>query len=163
MSTIARSLFVVAVAALLVLHFDAHAQEAASSKPSQAYTPGLGEFMLATQTRHAKLWWAGRAGNWDLADYEIDELKEGLEDIVKYIPVFKDIPVGKMIESIMDAPIENVEKAIKAKDRARFVVAFDKLTEACNTCHHSANRGFIAIRRPTSPTFSNQSFSPSRK
>jgi hypothetical protein len=163
MTAITRLLLIVAAVALLNPNFDASAQEAAGAKPSQAYTPGLGEFMLATQTRHAKLWWAGRARNWDLADYEIDELKEGLEDVVKYIPTFKDIPVGKMIESIMDAPIENVEKAIKAKDRARFVVAFDKLTEACNTCHHSANRGFIAIRRPTTSAFSNQSFSPARK
>ena len=44
-----------------------------------AYKPELIEFMIFTQIRHAKLWLAGNAGNWELADYEIDELKEVLE------------------------------------------------------------------------------------
>lgn len=137
----------------------ASAQQAATP----AYMPGPGEFMLATQTRHAKLWLAGNAQNWELADYEIDELKEGLEDLGKLIPVFKDIPIGKMIESIMDAPIAEVEKTIKAKDRARFVAAFDKLTEACNACHQAASRPFIVIQRPTAATYPNQSFAPARR
>ena len=118
--------------------------------------------MIATQVRHAKLWLAGEARNWDLADYEIDELKEGLEDIVKYFPVYKDMPVGRMIETTAMAPIKDVEAAIKAKDRARFISAFDKLTAACNTCHQSANRPFIVVQRPTGSAFPNQSFVPKK-
>jgi hypothetical protein len=137
------------------------AQQAAP--PAKPYTPGLGEFMLATQTRHAKLWLAGNVQNWELADYSIDELKEGLEDVVKYIPTFKDIPIGQMIESTAMAPIAEVESAIKAKDRARFVTAFDKLTAACNTCHQAANRGFIVVQRPATSPFPNQSFTPVRR
>ena len=60
------------------------------------------------------------------------------------------------------APIEDVEKAIKAKDRTRFAAAYDKLTAACNTCHQSANRAFIVIQRPSSSAFPNQSFAPRR-
>ena len=93
--------------------------------------------MIFTQIRHAKLWLAGNAGNWELADYEIDELKEVLENAAKHVPDYKGIPVGKMIESVALAPIEDVEKAIKAKDRARFTTAYDQLTAACNTCHKS--------------------------
>jgi hypothetical protein len=36
--------------------------------------------MAATQLRHAKLWFAGKMNNRDLAAYEIDEIKESLED-----------------------------------------------------------------------------------
>jgi hypothetical protein len=36
--------------------------------------PGLGEIMSANQMRHVKLWFAGEAGNWPLASYEVDEL-----------------------------------------------------------------------------------------
>ncbi|MGE5413642.1 MAG: hypothetical protein ACM3NW_05660, partial [Syntrophomonadaceae bacterium] len=39
--------------------------------------PGLGELMTFNQMRHAKLWFAGEAGNWKLARYELDELGEG--------------------------------------------------------------------------------------
>src|SRR5258708_38764496 len=53
---------------------------AAAQPAKEPYAPGLGEFMTATQLRHAKLWFAGKQNNWDLAAYEIDEIKEGLED-----------------------------------------------------------------------------------
>jgi hypothetical protein len=151
------------IAALLLLALvdptcDARAETADASKG--AYAPGLAEIMIMTQIRHAKLWLAGDLRNWDLADYQIDELKEGLEDVVKYFPSYKDIPVGQMIEATITTPIGEVESAIKARDRARFVAAYDKLTAACNTCHQSANRPFIVIQRPTASAFPNQSFAP---
>ena len=43
---------------------------AAAQPAIQPYKPGLGEFMTATQLRHAKLWFAGKDNNWDLAAYE---------------------------------------------------------------------------------------------
>jgi len=51
---------------------------AAATEPAKPppYAPGLGEFMTATQLRHAKLWFAGKENNWDLAAYEIDEIAE---------------------------------------------------------------------------------------
>jgi len=52
---------------------------AAGESAKEAHGPGLVEIMMATQSHHAKLWLAGNARNWDLADYQIDELKEGLE------------------------------------------------------------------------------------
>jgi hypothetical protein len=135
---------------------------AESHATPKAYSPGLAEIMIATQIRHAKLWLAGDAGNWPLADYEIDELKEGLEDAVEYFPVFKDMPVGKMIEATAMPAIADVEAAIKARDRGKFTSAFDKLTAACNTCHQSANRPFIVVQRPTGSAFPNQSFAPKK-
>jgi hypothetical protein len=60
-------------------------------------------------------------------------------------------------------PIVEVESAIKARDREKFAVAFDKATAACNTCHVGANRGFIVIQRPATSAFPNQSFAPKRK
>jgi hypothetical protein len=119
--------------------------------------------MLMVQSHHTKLWLAGNARNWELADYQADELKELLEDIAKRIPVYKEIPVGKMIETTIMAPVGDVETAVKARDGKAFASAFDKLTAACNTCHESANRGFVVIQRPASSAFPNQSFSPKRK
>jgi len=124
------------------------------------FKPALAEFMILTQIRHSKLWLAGNAGNWDLADYQIDELKEGLEDAAKYVPDLKGLPVAGMIESTVMPQIGDVEKAIKAKDRGRFAAAYDKLTAACNTCHHSAGRPYIVIQRPAHSVFPNQSFAP---
>ena len=49
-----------------------------------AYTPGLGEFMSGIQVHHEKLWFAGKAGNWQLADFETGEIRETIDDIQKY-------------------------------------------------------------------------------
>lgn len=129
---------VAAVSAIVLLAAFEAGGEPAGPTPGP-YSPGIAEIMIVTQIRHAKLWLAGDARNWALADYEIDEIKEGLEDVVQYFPVYKDMPVGKMIEATIMTPIEEVEKAINSRNRGKFVSAFDKLTEACNSCHQAAN------------------------
>jgi hypothetical protein len=116
--------------------------------------------MTATQLRHAKLWFAGQAKNWDLAAYEIDEIKEGLEDAEKQFPTHDGLPVADMIKTITEAPLDQLEKAVAAKSSAKFAAAFDGLTKACNTCHAGANKEFIKIQRPTTPPLSNQVFRP---
>ena len=90
-------------------------------------------------------------------------MKEGLEDVAKYVPTYKDMPVGQMIESTIMAPIAEVEQAIKARDRAKFASAFDKLSQACNSCHQATNRPFIVIQRPANSAFPNQSFTPTQR
>ncbi len=132
-------------------------------EPAQPYAPGLVEFMMTLQVHHAKLWLAGNARNWDLADYQADELKELIEEIAKRVPEYKGVPVGKMIEASTMPPIEDLEGAIKARDSKKFATAFDQLTSACNACHAAANRGFIVIQRPASSSFPGQSFAPRRK
>ena len=136
---------------------------AAGEAAKEAHSPGLVEIMMATQSHHAKLWLAGNARNWDLADYQIDELKEGLEDAAKDIPDYKGVPVGRMIDDLMMPPIAEIESAIKARDGAKFAAAFDRLTAACNACHQGSTRGFIVIQRPAASSFPNQSFAPKRK
>ncbi len=48
---------------------------------AHTYKPGLGEFMMGIQVHHAKIWFAGKNQNWKLADFEIGEIKETLEDV----------------------------------------------------------------------------------
>ena len=136
---------------------------AAGEPAKEPQGPDLGAIMMTAQNHHAKLWYAGNAGNWDLADYQIDELKEGFEDAVKLIPDYKGVPVGGMIDDLLMPPIAEVERAIKAQDRAKFTAAYDKLTAACNACHQGAKRGFIVIQRPVAAAFPNQSFAPKKK
>lgn len=133
---------------------------AAAEPAKQPYAPGLGEFMTATQLRHAKLWFAGEASNWDLAAYEIDEIMEGLEDAAKQFPTDEGIPVADMIKANIDPAVEQLRQAVAAKSPARFAAEFDNLTGACNSCHAGANKPFIRIRRPTVSPLSNQDFAP---
>ena len=117
--------------------------------------PGLGEIMTLQQLRHIKLWFAGRAGDWPLADYEMGELNEGFEDVNKLLG-------GHTVDKAVGAPMQALQKIIENKDRAAFTVAFDQLTVGCNSCHRTLERGFIAIQRPTSLPYSNQNFAPQK-
>ena len=147
---------------LPVLCFLSMSAGGADAVKTDAYVPGLGEIMSATQMRHTKLWFAGRARNWPLAAYELDELREGFDDAVKYHPVHKDatVPISKILPEIMDKPLKVLDNAIKTKDEEKFTHAYDTLTAACNSCHQEENFGFNIIQRPASNPYTDQAFSP---
>jgi len=136
------------------------ANERSTGEP---YVPGLGEFMAATQVRHAKLWFAGKARNWPLAKFELHEIKEGFEDATKLHPTLKDQPLATMISSNLGAPLADLARAIAAKNKRRFARAFDRLTAGCNACHTAASHAYIRIQRPFAPPVPNQNFQPSSK
>jgi hypothetical protein len=129
---------------------------------AEVYTPGLGEIMAQTASRHAKLWFAGQAGNWPLAEYELDELAEGFEDAGKYHPTHKSspVPLPQLIAKTMDAPMAQLEAAVKSKDNAAFAGQYDALTAACNACHLASNFSFNVVTKPAHNPFANQSFAP---
>jgi len=84
-----RQLFAICLAALFVTTCGRTSPPSAGSTPAAAepgFIPGLGELMSLQQMRHVKLWLAGEVANWELADYEVDELGEGFDDIIKFPP-----------------------------------------------------------------------------
>ena len=112
--------------------------------------------MNGIQMHHAKLWFAGINENWPLAAFEVDEIKEGLEDIKLYIT---DRPETKKIDMIF-SPLDSVALAIKSQNVAFFKSSFSSLTETCNNCHRATDHAFNVITIPTSPPVTNQEFKP---
>ncbi len=149
-------------AAIAVLALAACRTKVVPDEQQEAYAPGLGEIMGLNQVRHAKLWFAGRAANWALASYELDELGEGFADAAKYHPVHKSAPdsIGRLIPAFTDQPIAALRQVVARHDSAAFPAAFDALTAGCNGCHAASGFGFNVVQRPTAPPFSNQSFTP---
>jgi hypothetical protein len=121
-------------------------------KLNAAYKPGLGEFMSGIQVHHAKLWFAGSAENWKLADFEIGEIKETLDDIGKYC---SDRPEVSSLPMIRPA-VDSVSAAIGAGNLPAFNHAFMLLTTFCNNCHRATKHEFNVIKVPDSPPFTNQ-------
>lgn len=122
----------------------------------ESYTPGLGEFMSSIQVHHAKLWFSGIQNNWKLAEFEVVEIRESLDDIKKFIT---DRPEVSSIEMI-DPALENLTKAIQAKNTEGFKTGYELLTNTCNKCHMDTAHEFNLITVPASPPFSNQRFTP---
>jgi hypothetical protein len=123
-------------------------------KLDKTYRPGLGEFMSGMQVHHAKLWFAGQAGNWSLSDFETKEIRETIEDIQTYCtdrPEVVSIP-------IIDPALDSIDQAIRNQSISRFKSSFNLLTNACNSCHRATKHAFNVIQTPSTPPFTNQDF-----
>jgi len=147
----------------------AQGQQPSASPPrtgephTETYVPDLGDIMETAQLRHFKLSYAGTVKNWDLANYELSQIRKSLENAARLYPYFGNIALAKLITDISEPALTQVGDAIKAENSAAFLRTFDKLTQACNSCHQAAGFGFIVIRVPTASPFSNQLFPPSRQ
>ena len=138
----------------------ANAQEQNPPAAQEHFVPRLNDMMVATQVRHFKLWYAGLVQNWPLANYELTQIRDVVNDTQRLFGNKGEAKLSATIEPATD----ELDQAIKAKDEQKFAKAFGKLTAACNSCHEAAGFGFIKIRVPrlspleTSP-LSDQSFS----
>lgn len=128
------------------------------ARQQAAYKPGLGEFMSNIQVHHAKLWFAGKNQNWQLADFEIHEIMESLDDIKQFASDRKETALIGMLNPALDS----INHAIASKNSQSFKNSFVFLTNTCNNCHFEAGYTFNAVKIPETAPFSNQDFSPSR-
>ena len=137
------------------------ASDAAKNVP-KTYVPGLEQFMNVILMEHNKLWFAAKARNWRLAEYQLGEIKEVMGDVQDLVPTFKNLPLADMLDAVITKEIAALEKSIEAKDYKTFVSGYDKLTQACNACHQGTENEFIVIQRPTRPAFTNQVYDKRR-
>ncbi len=124
----------------------------------EGYVPGLGDIMTTIQMRHIKLWFAGKSKNWELASYELERIRQSLEDAAT---LYSGIPAEYVGATV--GPIQDIDAAVKDKNGTEFVKAYGALTGACNACHQAIGRGFIAIQTPSASPFTDQSFTPPKR
>ena len=122
---------------------------------ADTYKPGLGEFMTGIQIHHAKLWFAGQNENWQLANFELNEIKESVETIRKYYPERDE---SKMLLHLFNPVLDSMDHAIQQKNMSVFKNNYLLLTNTCNNCHHVATFSFNVVTIPSAPPFSNQDF-----
>jgi len=157
--------FVIAAVFSCAIGLGASAQEVSkpSPPPQEApheYVPDLAALMEITQLRHFKLAFAGKVNNWELASYELAQVRKSFDAAAKFYPVLQNVQQAKLIGDVTYPALKAIDESIKAKDHAAFQKSFNDLTNACNGCHRQANVGFIVIRVPTSSPFTNQVFPP---
>ena len=132
--------------------------QSGTSMPAAEQHARLGDIMIAVQLRHMKLWFAGKAGNWQLADYELSQLEAGLMEAAT---LYLGNPTTNI--AALSKPAQAIADAIEARDSELFAKAVEDFTDGCNACHQSIGRGFIVIRVPTESPFGNQVFPPREK
>jgi hypothetical protein len=126
-------------------------------------TPGLGEYMTTIQLHAGKLWFAAKASNWELAQYELDELKETMEAAKDLNAEKNGVKISGVLDSVLQTQVAQLAKTIKQKNQSEFQKSYDETLSACNGCHTEAGYKFIHIVRPTAPPVTNQRWEPSTK
>jgi hypothetical protein len=125
--------------------------------------PELASQTLELQIRHDRLWWAGEAGNWNLAYYMVGELGEalrGIEETNGDAAELQPQKLSQVMPSIMDPAIRTVQQALAKRNKAAFEQAYDRLSAACTACHAIAGATFLHIQRPSTPLLDNLRYTP---
>ena len=123
-------------------------------KLADTYKPGFGELMTGIQAHHSKLWFAGQNENWKLADFEMHEIKEALDDIRLYQTERAE---SQKIDMLIPA-LDSINISIIQKNLSHFKSSFIFLTNTCNNCHHATNFEFNVVKIPENSPFTNQEF-----
>ena len=124
-----------------------------SRNPSESAVGTLANIMLNMQLRHIKLWFAGKAKNWDLVKYEAEKLKA---DFAIAAGFYRGLPVENV--GVAANPLNRLIEAAAKKDYSLYSSTFNELTDGCNSCHAAAQIGFVRIRVPKTLPFDDQSF-----
>jgi hypothetical protein len=120
--------------------------------------PGLGEFMNAMQLHIAKLWYAGGAGNWKLADYELHELTEGIQGAESLHAEKNNVKITPVLQAMQKTLVDSLALAVKANDEIQFKLAYGRTISTCNDCHKAAGYPFIYVINPTGEPIMNQAW-----
>jgi hypothetical protein len=114
--------------------------------------------MLELQVHQNKLWFAGAAGNWDLARFYLDKIEEDAKPLIGTATMVGSTDVSQIMETTLPPLLDALRTAAADRDGAAFAARYLDLVQGCNSCHRSAGHGYIVIQRPVQPFMDNQKF-----
>jgi hypothetical protein len=131
-------------------------------KKLEAAAPGVGEVMSTVQLHFAKLPFAVRARNWDLASFEIDEVDENIERAAAMRPQEHGTRLADLADAFRQYQLGALRQAVVQQDAPAFSKAYHDALQMCNGCHRATGRPFIVLMEPGSPPVTNQQWVPAR-
>ncbi|MFZ5467287.1 MAG: hypothetical protein ACOZAI_08515 [Pseudomonadota bacterium] len=112
----------------------------------ESIQPGLGVVMHEMGYRFANIYWAANGGNWDLAQYQLKELREA-QDVGKVTRPQR----APMLAAYDESHLVPLSEAIGKKDITQFNRRFTTAMQGCNACHTALGFGYIRYRVPQEP------------
>jgi hypothetical protein len=122
----------------------------------------LGAAMNELGERFASIWFAGKAGNAGMVDYQAHEIEELVEELEPAAPVEKGIEVVPRLEADVLEPLEELERAVEDSDSKAFEASYRQIMGNCNACHANTDHAFIQVGLPEYNPYSNLEMKPSR-
>jgi hypothetical protein len=127
-------------------------------------TPGPGLFMTSAQMHFAKLYYAIQYENWDLAKYEIDQLRERLDQSAIALPEKNGVNVVALTDAMKTGVLAKIENDVVGKrDPGGFKDLYLDAIQSCNACHGQTGFGCIRIAVPSAPPVYTQDWRPQGK
>lgn len=110
--------------------------------------PGMGTVMMEYGTRFTNAYYAAKGGNWELATYMLDEMKEIQE-------VGENTRPGRAaaLKAFESNYLDKLEAAVKAKNWSQYQTLTPGVISACNQCHVTSKpeHPYIAYQLPSAP------------
>ncbi len=92
---------------------------------------------------------AGDAGDWAVASHELQEMKRMAAQSATI-----DAKNGKLMQDMMRASLESLEKAVEHGNAAKFDKALTQAVAACNACHAATGSSAIQVTLDVTDTMS---------
>jgi hypothetical protein len=118
--------------------------------------PDQSHAMADVGYHYTNLWFAGRDGNWPLAQFYSDEVRSHLRWAVRIIPKRKDaegreIDLGGILTGLETSTLKDLAQTIKDKDGEKFAAAYKAQLEGCMACHRATNKPYLRLHVPERP------------
>ena len=108
-----------------------------------AMLPGPARLMHEVGTRWWKVYYAAKAGNWPLAEYETKEGHELIDTCIITRPKYE-----QYMEPFLEQNLKAVLDAIKKKDWDEFDAAYQQSITDANDYHKAADKPLIRWKLP---------------
>jgi hypothetical protein len=129
--------------------------------PSQSHT------MADVAYHFSNLWFAGKAKNWPLAEFCVNETRSHLRWAVRVRPVRPlaaggELRLGEVLAGIEQTTLKEVQDSVRAHDPKRFSTAYKEMLASCYSCHVAAEKSYLRLHIPERPAETMVDFAPSR-
>ena len=110
--------------------------------------PGASVIMLQMGERFRNLYWAGKQGKWDFAEYQVEEMQDLIQALMITRP--KRAATAKTFEQ---SAFTLFPAAFEEKKWNKFSNAFENMRSKCMICHVENKHAFIVL--PANPRMGN--------
>lgn len=111
-----------------------------------AMLPSPARLMHEVGERWWKVYYAAKANNWPLADYEINEIEEIFEICMHTRPKYV-----QYMEPFLEDTLKPVKAAVKTRNWAAFEPAYMQATKDANDYHKAAGKELLKWKLPSTP------------
>jgi hypothetical protein len=105
---------------------------------------GLDVAMVEIAYRYEELYWAGMDSNWEYAAYQVAKVNLSLENALERRPK-RRASADELFLPLLD----EMKRAVAARERAAFEEAFGELTAGCNACHAEEGVASFHVEPPS--------------